>query len=76
MEAQHVIAEQRARAGVSDEVLVDALDASASPAPEAESEEELYRGSVRRYVEALGGRVEGRDAVFAEGRVQLPELGG
>jgi len=72
MEAQHRIANARTRAGVSDAEIDRALAACEPADPESLSEDELYLGTIARFVEALGGRFEG-SAVFGDQRIDLPD---
>jgi hypothetical protein len=75
MEAQQLIAASRFAAGISDEAIDAAFEASVSLVPETESDEELYFGTVRRFVEALGGRLEGLRGMFPDGELGIPPLG-
>ncbi len=71
MEAQHRIANARTRAGVSDAEIDRALAACEPAAHESLSEDELYLGTIARFVEALGGQLDVA-AVFGDERVDLP----
>jgi hypothetical protein len=73
MEAQHRIANARTRAGVSDAEIDRALEACEPANPESLSEDELYLGTIARFVEALGGRFE-VSAVFGDHRLDLPAV--
>jgi hypothetical protein len=75
MEAQEKIASARFAAGVSEEAIDAAMEAGASGEGESESGGELYFGTLTRYVEALGGRLVGDQAVFVEETITLPPLG-
>jgi hypothetical protein len=70
MEAQHRIANARARAGVTDAEIDRALEACEPADPEVLSDEELYLGTIARLVAALGGHL-GVAAVFGEERIDL-----
>jgi hypothetical protein len=65
MDAQERIAHARSRRGVSDSTIDDALAVSELNDSEAEPEDDLYLGSLSRYVAALGGHIEVR-AVFPD----------
>jgi hypothetical protein len=71
MKAQHRIANARARAGVSDAEIDRALEACDPADPEALSHEELYLGTVERFVTELGGHLDVA-AVFGDQRIDLP----
>jgi hypothetical protein len=71
MEAQHRIANARYRAGVSHAEVDRALEACEPENPEALSDDELYLGTIARFVTALGGRLE-QSAVFGDERIALP----
>jgi hypothetical protein len=71
MEAQHRIANARYRAGVSHAEVERALEACEAESPESLSDDELYLGTVARFVSALGGRLDVA-AVFGEERIPLP----
>ncbi len=64
MVAQQLIAETRARQGVSDEAIMEALAAS-DPDTARAGDEDLFLSTLARYVAALGGRLE-LQAVFPE----------
>jgi ribosome-binding protein aMBF1 (putative translation factor) len=75
IEAQGRIANARERHGVSYRRVADALDAGEPDAPELESGRSLYRSTLTRYVEALGGELRQEVALFAVfpgQRVELP----
>lgn len=75
MEAQVLIARVLERHGTGAAAIEHALDASEADAPELESDRELYRSTLRRYVEALGGDLRERGglrAVFPEESIDLP----
>ncbi|MFL5860630.1 MAG: hypothetical protein ACJ780_07610 [Solirubrobacteraceae bacterium] len=72
MEAQERIALARTRAGATDLEIDAALEACEPSDVESLSDEELYSGTVARFVSALGGRVEGSAAVFGDQTVPLP----
>jgi hypothetical protein len=72
MEAQHRVASARARAGVTDAEIDYALEACEPDNPESLSHDELYLGTIARFVAALGGRLDGVSAVFGDERVDLP----
>jgi hypothetical protein len=57
MEAQSSIAARLMRAGVADAEIERALEACESAHPEALAPEELYLGSLSRFVDALGGHL-------------------
>jgi hypothetical protein len=65
MEAEELIAHDRYRRGVGDEVVRAALDAVDERMSEPERREDLYLSALKHYVEALGGRLEVR-AVFGD----------
>jgi hypothetical protein len=71
MEAQHRIANARYRAGVPHVVVDRALEACEPGNPDALSDDELYLGTIARFVAALGGRLD-VGAVFGEERIPLP----
>ena len=71
MEAQEGIAKSRARAGATDAQIDAALAACEPPHPESLAPEELYFGTVARFVDALGGRLE-LCAVFGDQSVAVP----
>jgi hypothetical protein len=70
MEAQHRIANARARAGATDAEIDAALEACEPATPETLSDEELYLGTLARFVAALGGRLEAR-AIFGDQTIAL-----
>ncbi len=73
IEAQTRITESRARHGVSDAVLKEAV-AACEPEPEgAEREIDVYLAALTRFVAALGGRVEVH-AVFPDETVVVPGM--
>ncbi len=72
MEAQHRIATALARAGATDAQIDTALEACEPPHPELLAPEELYFGTLSRFVDALGGRLD-VSAVFGEERIDLPQ---
>jgi hypothetical protein len=75
MEAEDRIAAARMHRGATNETIEQALDHAESPDPERESDRELYLGTLRRYVEALGGElreVPRPAAVFPEETIELP----
>jgi hypothetical protein len=57
MEAQSGIATRLMRAGVADAEIERALEACESAHPEALAPEELYLGSLARFIDALGGQL-------------------
>jgi hypothetical protein len=65
MDAQERIAQALSRHGVSDARIDEALGVSELDSSEAEPEDDLYLGSLARYVGALGGHLEVR-AVFPD----------
>ncbi len=65
MDAQERIAQARSRRGVSDSTIDEALAVSELDDSEAEPEDDLYLGSLGRYVAALGGHIEVQ-AVFPD----------
>jgi hypothetical protein len=74
MVAEELIAHARARYGVSDQTIMDALVASAPDASHPEEEEDPYLSELARYVAALGGHLkllavfpEEATVVFGEG---------
>jgi len=72
MEAQHRIANARMRSGASDAEIDRALEECEPATPESLSDEELYLGTLTRFVTALGGRLEGSTAVFGDEMIDLP----
>lgn len=74
MEAQHRIAAARTRTGVSDAEIDRALEACEPENPESLSADELYLGTLTRFVAAMGGRLDVA-AVFSDERIDLPEAG-
>jgi hypothetical protein len=75
IEAQALIARACERRGTPVKAIEDALEISESSAPERESDRELYLGTLRRYVEALGGALRGEgglEAIFPEQNIGLP----
>jgi hypothetical protein len=68
MDAEELIAHARYERGVSDETILDALEASEPEGAHFEHEDELYLTVLGRYVATLGGVLELR-AVFPEGTV-------
>lgn len=58
VEAQAQIGDARSRRGVSDALLDDALEASEPTPEEVAHGDELYLGSLARYVAALDGHIE------------------
>ena len=58
MDAQERIARARSRRGVSDGAIDEALDGSELISADGEPEDDLYLGSLSRYVAALGGHLE------------------
>jgi hypothetical protein len=72
MEAQHRIANARTRAGVSDAEIDRALQACEPENPESLSDDELYLGTLARFVTALGGRLD-VSAVFGDETIALPQ---
>lgn len=76
MQAQERVVQARSRAGASNAVIDQALNTSEPATPEALGDEELYLGTLARFVEALGGHLE-VTAVFPDGTVPLtPREGG
>lgn len=73
MEAQHRIAGARTRAGVSDAEIDRALESCEPEHPESLSDEELYLGTLARFVTALGGCLDVA-AVFGEQTIELPAI--
>jgi hypothetical protein len=71
MEAQHRIADACSRAGVTDADVDRALESCEPANPESLSDEELYLGTIARFVQALGGRLDAA-AVFGDQRIELP----
>jgi hypothetical protein len=71
MEAQHRVANARYRAGVTDAEVDKALEACEPENPESLSDEELYLGTLARFVAALGGRLD-VVAVFGDETIDLP----
>ena len=71
MEAQHRIANARYRAGVAYAEVDRALEACEPADPESLSDDELYLGTIARFVTELGGRFE-VSAVFGEEAITLP----
>ena len=71
LEAQERIAAARTRAGVPDAEIDAALESCEPADPESLSDDELYLGTIQRFVAALGGRLE-QSAVFGEDRIPLP----
>jgi hypothetical protein len=71
MEAQHRIAHARTRVGVTDAQIDAALEACEPANPESLSDQELYLGTITRFVTALGGRLDVA-AVFGDQRIDLP----
>jgi hypothetical protein len=71
MEAQHGVANARSRAGVSDAQIDAALEACEPADPESLTHEELYLGTIGRFVTALGGHLDVA-AVFGDERIDLP----
>lgn len=65
MDAQERIAHARSRRGVSDATIDEALAVSELDSSDGEPEDDLYLGSLGRYVAALGGHLEVR-VVFAD----------
>jgi hypothetical protein len=63
MDAQEQIAQRLYRRGVSDEAILEALDAVDERLSEADRSDDLYLAALTEYVAALGGRLEVR-AVF------------
>ncbi len=68
MDAQEQIARARYARGVTDELVLGALDAAEAGISDAERREDLYVSSLAAYVEALGGHVE-ISAVFDDDRI-------
>ena len=58
MDAQERIARARSRRGVSDAAIDQAFDGSELISADGEPEDDLYLGSLSRYVAALGGHLE------------------
>ena len=73
IEAQERIVTARTRAGVTDAEIDAALESCEPPDPESLTPEELYLGTIERFVVALGGRLD-VSAVFGEERVDLPAV--
>jgi hypothetical protein len=71
IEAQRRIAAARTRAGVTDAEIDAALEACEPANPESLTHEELYLGTIGRFVTALGGRLDVA-AVFGDERIDLP----
>ena len=65
MESQERIAQTLYKRGVSNEIVLAALDAVDERLSDDERREDLYLSALERYVEALGGRLEVQ-AVFGE----------
>jgi hypothetical protein len=74
IEAQQLITAARS-VHVGDAVVTAALEASVSPAPELESDEQLYVGTLTRFVEALGGELHGFRAEFPEFSITVAPFG-
>jgi hypothetical protein len=72
MEAQHRIANARTRAGVTDVDVDRALEACEPLHPESLTPDELFLGTLARFVAALGGRLDGSSAVFGDEAIDLP----
>jgi transcriptional regulator with XRE-family HTH domain len=70
MDAETRLAELRARRGLSQAAIADALDVSQPNVSRIEQEDDLYLSTLARYVAALGGYLEVR-AVFPEETVTL-----
>jgi hypothetical protein len=68
MDAQEQIAQARYARGVTDELVLGALDAAEAGISDAERREDLYVSSLAVFVEALGGHVE-ISAVFDDDRI-------
>ncbi len=73
IEAQNLIANALTGAGVTDAEIDAALDACEPPDPESLSPRDLYLAAIEPFVAALGGRLDGRAAVFGEQRIELPQ---
>jgi hypothetical protein len=58
MDAQERVARARSRRGVSDATIDEALDSSELKRADGVPEDDLYLGSLARYVAALGGHIE------------------
>ncbi len=71
MKAQHRIATALTRAGAPDAQIDQALEASEAAHPESLAPEELYFGTLARFVDALGGRLRVA-AVFGDETVAAP----
>lgn len=70
MDAEEQIAHARSRRGESQAKIDEALAVSELDGSEVESEEDLYLGTLARYVAALGGRLEVQ-AVFADETITI-----
>jgi hypothetical protein len=68
MDAQEQIAQGRYARGVTDELVLGALDAAEAGISDAERREDLYVSSLAAYVEALGGHVE-ISAIFEDDKI-------
>jgi hypothetical protein len=66
MDAEEALEPARLRTGVGEATFGEMLDVA-----EAEGEHDVYLATVKRFVEALGGRLEVR-AVFGEEVIALP----
>ena len=72
MEAQELIARSRTRAGTTDAEIEAALETCEPRHPEHLSEDEVYLGTLARFVTALGGRLE-VSAVFHQETIRLAQ---
>jgi transcriptional regulator with XRE-family HTH domain len=73
MDAETRLADLRARRGMSQSAIADALDVSQPNVSRIEREDDLYLSTLARYVVALGGYLEVR-AVFDDETVTLLRL--
>jgi hypothetical protein len=72
MEAQQRIAKARIRVGVTDAEIDRALEACEPTDAASLTDEQLYNETLQSFVAALGGRLQGSTAVFAEDTIALP----
>ncbi|MGH2893054.1 MAG: hypothetical protein ACRDPM_07270 [Solirubrobacteraceae bacterium] len=71
LEAQERVAAARTRAGLTDAEIDRALEACEPEHPESLTDDELYLGTVARFVTALGGRLDVA-AIFGDETIELP----
>jgi hypothetical protein len=72
MGAQERIVLARACAGETDEEIDRALEECEPPDAASLTDQQLYETTLKSFVAALGGRLEGDTAVFADQMVTLP----